>query len=63
MKRNLIPVLLCLAAVVPAFAQNADKRLAESTAVLKTITAKKEITNTGWSRTKFAVMRTLPVSR
>ena len=52
MKRNLIPVLLCLAAVVAAFAQKADKRLAESTAVLKTITAKKEITNTGWSRTK-----------
>jgi hypothetical protein len=42
MKRNLIPVLLCLAAVVAAFAQKADKRLAEPTAVLRTITAEQE---------------------
>jgi len=52
MKRNLIAVLLCLAAVVPAVAQKADKRLADSAAVLKTITTKKEISNTAWSRTK-----------
>ena len=52
MKSNLIAVLLCLAAVVPAVAQKADKRLAESAAVLKTITAKKEISNTAWSRAK-----------
>ncbi len=52
MKSNLIAVLLCLAAVVPAVAQKADKRLAESAAVLKTITTKKEISNTAWSRAK-----------
>jgi SH3 domain-containing YSC84-like protein 1 len=52
MKSNLIAVLLCLAAVVPAVAQKADKRLADSAAVLKTITTKKEISNTAWSRTK-----------
>jgi lipid-binding SYLF domain-containing protein len=43
MKSKLIAVLLCLAAAVPVVAQKADKRLAESTAVLKTILAKKEI--------------------
>jgi len=43
MKNNLIAVLLCLAAAVPAVAQKADKRLAESTAVLKTILAKNGI--------------------
>ena len=52
MKRNLIAVLLCFAAAVPAVAQKADKRLAESTAVLKTIVDKKEISNTAWSRAK-----------
>jgi lipid-binding SYLF domain-containing protein len=52
MKRNLLAVLLCLAAAVPAVAQKADKRLAESTAVLKTITDKKEISNTAWSKAK-----------
>ena len=52
MKRNLIAVLLCFAAAVPAVAQKADKRLAESTAVLKTITDKKEISNTAWSKAK-----------
>jgi lipid-binding SYLF domain-containing protein len=52
MKRNLIAVLLCFAAAVPAVAQKADKRLAESTAVLKTIADKKEITDTAWSKAK-----------
>jgi lipid-binding SYLF domain-containing protein len=52
MKRNLVAVLLCLAASVPAVAQKVDKRLAESTAVLKDITSKKEISNTAWSKTK-----------
>jgi lipid-binding SYLF domain-containing protein len=45
MKNNLIAVLLCLAAATPAAAQKADKRLAESTAVLKTILAKNDIPN------------------
>ena len=49
---NLIAVLLCLATAVPAVAQKADKRLAESAAVLKTITTKKEISNIAWSKTK-----------
>ena len=52
MKRNLIAVLLCFAASIPAVAQKADKRLAESATVLKTIADKNEITNTGWSRAK-----------
>jgi lipid-binding SYLF domain-containing protein len=52
MKSNLIAVLLCLAAAVPAVAQKADKRLAESAAVLKTIADKKEISNTAWSKAK-----------
>lgn len=39
MKGTLIAVLLCLATVVPVVAQKADERLAESTAVLKTILA------------------------
>ena len=52
MTRNLIAVLLCFAAAVPAVAQKADKRLAESTAVLKTIMDKKEITDTAWSKAK-----------
>jgi SH3 domain-containing YSC84-like protein 1 len=52
MKNSLIATLLCLAAVVPAVAQKADKRLAESAAVLKTIADKKEISNTAWSRAK-----------
>jgi SH3 domain-containing YSC84-like protein 1 len=43
MKNNLIAVFLCLAAAVPTVAQKADKRLAESTAVLKTILAKDDI--------------------
>jgi lipid-binding SYLF domain-containing protein len=43
MKNNLIAVLLCLAAAAPAAAQKADKRLAESTAVLKTLLAKNDI--------------------
>ncbi|MGA3315329.1 MAG: lipid-binding SYLF domain-containing protein [Candidatus Korobacteraceae bacterium] len=43
MKNNLIAVLLCLTAAVPVVAQKADKRLAESTAVLKTILAKNDI--------------------
>ncbi len=43
MKNNLIVVLLCLAVVVPVVGQKADKRLAESTAVLKTISAKNDI--------------------
>ena len=41
MKSNLIAVLLCLTAAVPAIAQKADKRLAESAAVLKTIADQK----------------------
>jgi SH3 domain-containing YSC84-like protein 1 len=52
MKSNLIAVLLCLAAAVPTVAQKADKRLAESAAVLQTITTKNEISNTAWSKTK-----------
>jgi SH3 domain-containing YSC84-like protein 1 len=52
MKRNLIAVLLCFAASVPTVAQKADKRLAESAAVLTTITDKKEISNTAWGRAK-----------
>ena len=52
MKRNLIAVVLCFAAAVPAVAQKADKRLAESTAVLTTIVDKKEISNTAWDRAK-----------
>jgi len=43
MKNDLIAVLLCLVAAVPVAAQKADKRLAESTAVLKTILAKNDI--------------------
>jgi len=43
MKNKLIAVLLCLTASVPVVAQKADKRLAESTAVLKTILAKDNI--------------------
>jgi lipid-binding SYLF domain-containing protein len=43
MKNNLIAVLLCLIAAVPVVAQKAEKRLAESTAVLKTIMAKNNI--------------------
>jgi len=52
MKSSLIAVFLCLAAAVPAVAQKVDKRLAESTAVLKTIADKKEISNTAWSMAK-----------
>lgn len=43
MKSKLIAILLCSAAVIPAVAQKADKRLAESTAVLKTIMDKNDI--------------------
>ena len=43
MKNNLIAVLLCLAAAVPAVAQKADERLADSTAVLTTIMDKSNI--------------------
>jgi len=43
MKNNLISVFLCLAAAVPTVAQKADKRLAESTTILKTLLAKNEI--------------------
>ncbi len=55
MKRNIIAILLCLAASVPVVAQKADKadkRLAQSAVVLKTIIDKKEISNTAWSKTK-----------
>jgi lipid-binding SYLF domain-containing protein len=52
MKSNLMAVFLCLAAAVPAVAQKVDKRLDESTAVLKTIADKKEISNTAWSKAK-----------
>ena len=52
MKSNLIAVLLCLVAAAPAVAQKADRRLADSAAVLKTIADKKEISNTAWSRAK-----------
>jgi lipid-binding SYLF domain-containing protein len=52
MKSNLMAVFLCLAAAVPAVAQKVDKRLDESTAVLKTIAVKKEISNTAWSKAK-----------
>jgi SH3 domain-containing YSC84-like protein 1 len=50
MKKNLIAGLLCFAAAVPGVAQKADKRLAESTAVLKTIIAKSDIPNTAWNK-------------
>src|SRR3954466_5146037 len=43
MKNKLIAVVLCLTASVPVVAQKADKRLAESTTVLKTILAKDDI--------------------
>jgi lipid-binding SYLF domain-containing protein len=49
-KKNFIAVLLCFAAAVPAVAQKADKRLAESTEVLNTIISKNEISNTAWSK-------------
>jgi lipid-binding SYLF domain-containing protein len=52
MKRNLIAVALCFASSIPVLAQKADKRLAESAAVLKTITTKSEISNTAWSKAK-----------
>jgi lipid-binding SYLF domain-containing protein len=52
MKRNLIAGLLCIATAFPAVAQKADQRLAESTAVLKTIADKSEIPDTAWSKTK-----------
>jgi SH3 domain-containing YSC84-like protein 1 len=43
MKRNLIAILLAAAVTVPAVAQKADKRLADSTAVLSTILDKDSI--------------------
>jgi lipid-binding SYLF domain-containing protein len=43
MKNNLVAVLLCFASAVPAVAQKANERLADSTAVLKTIVDKNEI--------------------
>ncbi len=52
MKRNLIAGLLCIATAFPAIAQKADQRLAESTAVLKTIADKSEIPAGAWSKTK-----------
>jgi SH3 domain-containing YSC84-like protein 1 len=52
MKKNAIAVLLCLAASIPAVAQKADQRLAESAAVLKTINTKSSIPNTAWGKTK-----------
>ena len=52
MKKNVIAVLLCLAASIPAAAQKADQRLAESAAVLKTINTKSSIPNTAWGKTK-----------
>jgi SH3 domain-containing YSC84-like protein 1 len=52
MKTKMIAVLLCAAAAIPAIAQKADQRLAESTAVLKTINEKSEIPDTAWSKTK-----------
>jgi lipid-binding SYLF domain-containing protein len=52
MKTKMIAVLLCAAASIPVVAQKADQRLAESTAVLKTINEKSEIPNTAWSKTK-----------
>jgi len=52
MKTNLIAGLLCVAAAFPAVAQKADKRLTESTEVLKTIVSKSEISNTAWGKTK-----------
>jgi SH3 domain-containing YSC84-like protein 1 len=52
MKKNVVAVLLCLAASIPAVAQKADKRLAESAAVLKTINTKSSIPDTAWGKTK-----------
>jgi len=44
MKNMLTSIVLCLTVVVPAFSQSkVDKRLSESTAVLKTIITKNEI--------------------
>jgi lipid-binding SYLF domain-containing protein len=43
MKKNLIAVLLCLTTTVPVVAQKASQRLADSTAVLKTIITKNDI--------------------
>lgn len=50
MKTSFIALLLCCAAAVPVVAQKADKRLAESTDVLKTIVAKNEIPSSALSK-------------
>ena len=50
MKKSLLSLVLCVAAVVPALAQKADSRLAESTAVLKDIIAKSEIPQAAWDK-------------
>ena len=52
MKIKLVAVFLCIAASVPVVAQKVDKRLTESTAVLQTISDKKEISNTAWGKAK-----------
>jgi SH3 domain-containing YSC84-like protein 1 len=50
MKKSFIAALLGLATVLPAVAQKADNRLAESTAVLKDIMAKSEIPQNAWDK-------------
>src|SRR5277367_3312358 len=50
MNTKMIAVLLCAAAAIPAIAQKADQRLAESTAVLKDINAKSEIPQAAWDK-------------
>lgn len=50
MKTSFIALLLCCAAAVPVVAQKADKRLAESTDVLKTIISKNEIPSSALSK-------------
>lgn len=50
MKTSFIALLLCFAAAVPVAAQKADKRLAESTDVLKTIISKNEIPSSALSK-------------
>lgn len=52
MKKNVIVSLLCIATALPAIAQKADQRLAESTEVLKTIATKSEIPHAAWSKTR-----------
>jgi SH3 domain-containing YSC84-like protein 1 len=48
--KKVLGVLLCAAAILPSYAQKADERLTESTAVLKDIIAKSEIPQAAWDK-------------